>query len=383
MQASDYSYLILLIVVVTAVAVGIRYAKRRRPPSTAEDLYTAGLNYLLAGEPNKALQAFRRCVAQNTSNVDAYLRIGDILREKGQVARAIKIHRELTIRSGLTKDQQIAIYRSLAEDYLAAGDKEKAIAVLLQALELQRENPWAIQKLIRIYEDLGNWEKAAEWRDRLRSLQGADQSSILALYKVEEGRENVRLGKERAARVRFREAIKLDPTCAPAYLELADSYIREGRERDSLKVLRTFIARAPKQAYLAFSRIENVLFSVGQFSEVENILQELIQSHPEAVRARLALARILEKKGELERAIQLCEEALEYEPESLAVRSQLIRLYQRRRDVEAMARLALEVADMADRRDGQFTCSQCGFQSPDYFWRCPKCGNWQPAFERL
>ncbi|MDZ7372523.1 MAG: tetratricopeptide repeat protein [candidate division KSB1 bacterium] len=383
MQGSDFTYLVLVAAILVAVGLAIRHLRRRRPAPTAEDLYTAGLNYLLAGEQNKALEAFRRCVAQNTSNVDAYLRIGDILRQKGQVSRAIKIHRELTIRTGLSKDQQVAIHRSLAEDYLAAGDREKAIAVLLRTLELQRENPWAVQKLVRIYEDLGDWKKAAEWREKLRQLQGADQSAILALYKVEEGRENVRAGKERAARVRFREAIKLDPTCAPAYLELADSYIREGRERDSLRVLRMFIHRAPKQAYLAFSRIENVLFSVGQFGEVENILEELISAHPDAVRARLALARILEKKGEVDRAIQLCEEALEREPDSLSVRSQLIRLYLRRGDTDVATKLVVEVADMADRRDGQFACGECGFLSPDYFWRCPKCGAWQGAFERL
>ena len=383
MQGVDYTYVAVGVVAAVILGVAVAWAIRRsRSKESPEDLYTAGLNYLLAGEKDRALEAFRKSVARNTANIDAYIRIGDILREKGQTLRAIKIHRELTVRSGLTREQLLTIYRSLVEDYLAAGDREKAAAVLLKMLEIQKENLWAVQTLIRAYEDLGDWEKAAAWRKKLRSIQGTDQSRILGLYKVEQGREAVRAGKEKAARIRFREAIKIDPACAPAYLELADSYVREAREGDALKVLRDFVRKAPKQAYLAFSRIEDVLFKVGQFGEVEKILRDLIAEHPRAVRARLALARIHEKRGEIDEAIQLCEEALQHEPGSMAARSQLIRLYQKNGDTERALQLASEIAEAGAEERAKFECSTCGYQSAEFFWRCPKCGAWQPAFER-
>ncbi|NOZ57625.1 MAG: tetratricopeptide repeat protein, partial [Calditrichaeota bacterium] len=302
-------YVLGAAVVLAVAAVAVVLVRRSRKGETADDLYTLGLNYLLAGDLDRALDALKRSVSKNTSNIDAYIRIGDILRQKGQLERAIKVHRELTVRTGLRKDQLMAIYRSLVEDYRAAGEYKKAAAVLEKMLQLQKNDPWALRTLIEVHETLEDWDKAAEWRRRWQKVQGVDQSHILALYKVEQGRKAIEQGKEKEGRIRFREAMKLDPGCAAAYLELCDSYIREGREKDALKALREFVHKAPRQAYLAFDRIHDVLFRIGQYGEVETILSELIQQNPEAVRARLSLAEVYEKKGELDEAIRLCEEA--------------------------------------------------------------------------
>ena len=378
----DIWYLLGAVVLVAVVVAVVFLVRRSRRGETADDLYTLGLNYLLAGELDKALDAFKRSVAQNTSNIDAYIRIGDILRQKGQPERAIKVHRELTVRSGLRKDQLMAIYRSLVEDYRAAGEEKKAAGVLEKMLELQKNDPWALRTLIDVHEALEDWDRAASWRRKWQKIQGVDQSHILALYKVEQGRKAVERGREKEGRIRFREAMKLDPGCAAAYLELCDSYIREGREKDALKALRDFVRKAPRQAYLAFDRIHDVLFRIGQYGEVETILSELIEQNPEAVRARLSLAQVYEKKGELDEAIRLCEEALTHDPDSLQARAQLIRLYRKRGNVQEALRLAEEMAERAAREKAVFVCSQCGYQSDHYFWRCPQCGAWQAAFER-
>ncbi|NOZ57626.1 MAG: hypothetical protein GXO73_12655, partial [Calditrichaeota bacterium] len=54
----------------------------------------------------------------------------------------------------------------------------------------------------------------------------------------------------------------------------------------------------------------------------------------------------------------------------------------KRGNLQEALRLAEEVAEKAAREKAVFVCSQCGYQSDKYFWRCPKCGAWQPAFER-
>ena len=71
--------------------------------------------------------------------------------------------------------------------------------------------------------------------------------------------------KERDGRLKFREALKIHDKCAPAYLYLADSYIREQRLSDAQDELIKFIEQIPELAYLAFERIQDILFEFGQF----------------------------------------------------------------------------------------------------------------------
>ena len=65
------------------------------------------------------------------------------------------------------------------------------------------------------------------------------------MYKIEAGLKCVDEEKERDGRLKFREAIKLDKLCPPAYLYLSDSYIRENRYDDALTELKRFITQVP------------------------------------------------------------------------------------------------------------------------------------------
>ena len=77
--------------------------KKKHPP---ESLYTKALNAIIQGDKKIAIKHLRDVVKQDTSHIDAYLQIGNILREEGNVEGAIKIHRSLTMRPNLSKDIQ-------------------------------------------------------------------------------------------------------------------------------------------------------------------------------------------------------------------------------------------------------------------------------------
>src|SRR2546428_3989042 len=67
--------------------------------------YQYGLAALLRGEKEEALDAFTETVRIDTDNVDAYIHLGNLLREMGEPARALHIHRELTVRARQTPSQ--------------------------------------------------------------------------------------------------------------------------------------------------------------------------------------------------------------------------------------------------------------------------------------
>src|SRR5438128_684057 len=82
---------------------------------------------LFRGDNEEALLAFAETVRIDTDNVDAYIHIGNLLRERGEPARAINVHRELTVRSGLTTAQERTVRESLVLDLIALGRADQAV----------------------------------------------------------------------------------------------------------------------------------------------------------------------------------------------------------------------------------------------------------------
>ncbi len=362
----------------------LAYAKLRtpRPPADTSEVYTTALNYLITGEKSKALEKLREAVRADTNNVDAYLKIGDILRDQGSVDRATKIHRGLILRPNLTKGQKITVLESLIKDYQANKNYQRAIQVCQKLLEMTNNEIWAQELLLKLYEESADWENACDTLKKIQKARGKKDNQILALYKVEAGLKLIQEGKERDGRIKFREAIKLDKKCPPAYLYLSDSYIRENRPEDALAELEKFSTTAPQLSYLGFSRIKEILFREGMFSEAENIFESLLHNNPNIEPIRFALADIYERKGEIDKALNLCYEASDRNPASRQAKRYLARLLAKIGRRQEALQYAFELIDeMISEKEQQFTCKNCGFISTEPKWHCPSCHHWNTFIE--
>lgn len=366
------------VVIIALVMVRfLRPKKKSQQAGFAE--YAEALNFVISGEKTRALEKLREAVRKNTSNIDAYIKIGDLLRELGQPEQAAKVHLDLTVRANLTNAYLIAIWRSLVQDYRDSDDYDHAIHACNRLLELRRDDPWTLETKIKILEDKGDWASAFEVLKKNHQVPKMKKRDLLSFYKVEEGCKLAAVGKEHEARLRFREAIKLNPTCAPAYLEISDSYIREERHSDAVNMLKRYVRNAPQLAYLAFDHLKQLLFDIGHFSEIESIYYELLKAKPNNLDARLALAAIFEKKGEFRKAADLCQQVLEHDPTNLEARLSSIRFHAELGHDDLAVELAEQVANDMLRSMRVFQCSACGYKGDVYFWHCQKCGAWDTA----
>lgn len=304
----------------------------KKPLEEAANDFAAGLNYLVGGDRALALQKFRDVVRRDTNNVDAYVKIGDILRDAGNFDRAAKVHRDLLVRTNLTQHQQLQILRSLAKDYDTAGKHELALNAVQKILAINRSDLWALDLEMQLYERLKQWDKAYESCESLGKSRGESQNAKLAYFLIQEGKQLAEQNNSKASRIKFREALKLDPLSPEAYINIADSYVHEERAEDALETLRKFIERNPAQASLVFARIKDILYTIGEFGEIENIYNSIIEEYPENKDAQLALAEIYEKKGEINRAIQLCLDVLEKDAKNKPARRMLVAYYHKKGD---------------------------------------------------
>jgi lipopolysaccharide biosynthesis regulator YciM len=304
----------------------------KKPLEEAANDFAAGLNYLVGGDRALALQKFREVVRRDTNNVDAYVKIGDILRDAGNLDRAAKVHRDLLVRTNLTNHQQLQILRSLAKDYDVAGKHELALNAVQKILAIHRSDLWALDLEMQLYERLKQWDKAYESCEALAKARGESRHAKLSYYLIQQGLQLAEHNSQKASRVKFREALKIDPLSPEAYLNLADSYMREERPEDALEALKKFIEKNPAKASVVFTRIKDILYAIGEFGEIENIYNSIIESYPENKDAQLALSEIYEKKGEINRAIQLCLDILEKDSKYKPARRMLVAYYHKKGD---------------------------------------------------
>ncbi|MCS7178608.1 MAG: tetratricopeptide repeat protein [Anaerolineae bacterium] len=173
---------------------------------------------------------------------------------------------EEALRRGATRawerrwEEAIAAYRQALDEFpdepdalsglglaLAnAGRPEEALPVLQRAAELARENPVLHEQVAQVLERLGRLGEAAQ-----SYLQAAD------LY--------LRQQAANLAMERWKDAVRADPSCIPAHVNLLRVYLGQGK-------------------------------------------------HREAIAEYLALATLYRNQGEREKALELCQYALKLDP---------------------------------------------------------------------
>jgi lipopolysaccharide biosynthesis regulator YciM len=351
----------------------------RARAAVPDDAYTVALSALITGNRRLALVKLKEAVQHSSDNLDAYVRLGDLLREGGQVEKALAIHRDLTVRPRLPAGSRARILESLTRDYLAAGRFEEAGQSAERLRHTDPQNRFAFRALQEVAESLRDWPRAIKVVEDRSRLEGQKDKSMLARYLGFVGSEEVEAGEPKEARRRFEEALKLDPDCLLALLYLGDLEAAEGRPEKAVALWRELAERSPENGELVFDRLERAYFEMGQFEEVVVFYRELLHraAREDSLPALLALAEIYRRKGNFEDADSLVQEALEIEPDNPRAYRHLVKLAVDRKDPgEALSHLdkLLEVtAPPLDLR-----CRHCDTALARPAWRCPECRGLNP-----
>jgi lipopolysaccharide biosynthesis regulator YciM len=368
--------LIIVAAVILAVILFLLLQTRSRKQRPTVSPYTQALTHLINGETEMAAQKFREAAQKDSSNVDAFLRLGNIYRDTGKVQRAIKIHTELTMRSEITLAQRLEAYKMLALDYLAADNIVRALEYTDTLINQNKKDLWALELKRKLLEQRGDFHGAFDQEKKIQKLKATSDPKQLAMIKSQEAIELLRQEKGRDGRLRFREAIKILPGCALAYLNWGDSYLKEDRVQDAVNVWAKFMEANPDQAYLAFHRMESVLFDLGRFGEMGDHYRKVLDKRPDNVHAIVALARFLTKMGESDQALEVLQDGLDRNPDSLWIRRNMIKIYADTKATHQVLKLAHDILDRVMTEEYTFTCKVCGRTTKEPTWFCPECRSW-------
>jgi lipopolysaccharide biosynthesis regulator YciM len=320
------SIIFAFIIVFTVMAFFWSKAKRERRKISPQ-LYIDALKALLTGEEKVAFRKFKEVARRDPENVDAYLKLGDLFRKNKRYDKALQIHKELTLRPSLSPEEKNEILKSLAEDFSASGNHDKAISVLGELYKALEKDEWVTSRLLLEY-------------------------------------------------VAYKEALNYDESCVPAYIHLGEAYYQEERLSDAVQYWKKLLEMVPDAGYLVFDKLEKSLFELGEYGDIPEIYENILSRNPKNTFALFSLAQIYEKKGMLESAIERYKQILDTDPAFLSARLSLVKLYQIMDRKEESIGLLDNLIESFPPAEKEFICQRCGHKFSEPLWRCPSCKSW-------
>lgn len=373
----EYYYLTAgLLVVVLGLGIYFSFQIRVQERETEKKAmsYVKGLNELIAGNLDTAKASFLEAVKFDSENIDAYLKLGVIYRKEGKFGKALKIHKELTIRSGIPTPLQADIYKNIVEDLIDLKNYKEALSNVEKLLNLDSENKWALEIQPKIYAFLKDWKNAFKFlKSNSKGMPGMERQ--LALYKIANAEYLIEVNDYHDARLLLKDAIKLDPSYPPPYILIGESYTLEDRIDDAVKFWKQFSEKVPEKSYLVFDLLEKAYYESGNFAAMEVFYSKVIESDSDNYKALNKLGEIYFKKGDRDRALELTERSLRINSNSPDGLKNLILYMNNASDLPVIKEKALSLARSISNLNS-FRCHECGNSSEEVLIKCPDCGSW-------
>ncbi len=285
----------------------------RRSPSQP-DHYASALNYILHDDWDGALDSLRRAAQAGNTSADVYIKLGSLLRRRGNFATALQIHQTLTVRQDLTAEERSTVQRCLVEDLRALGRHREALQALQELATDGRDS--ALQREIADEAlhvgDFTTAEKAIRSSRATSITERAEVARFLAAIG-----DRCRQQDQRAeAKRMYQEALKENGNGEQALLGMGDLAYEEGDHDSALYYWQKLAFSTGADIPDLFERLEKVYFDLGKFGDMERVYAQILEKRPRDQQALLAAARLATKKGQTDEAERLLRAALDLAPES-------------------------------------------------------------------
>ena len=383
----------LFILIFIAIVAGWLLGRRSRSvPSKVDQAlslpsqYYQGLNYLLDGQSDGAIDAFVDALEVNSDTLDTHIALGNLLRKKGEVDRAIKIHQNLLARPSLSREHLHHAHLELARDYISAGLLDRAERLLQDLVEESAEQKQtSLQHLLEIYQDERDWEKAVAIAKQMlprKSLLSFPVNSdrqvqvVLAHYLCELAEESVRNNNVQGARSLLEEALTYDKQCARASLILGDIEYRARHFKLAIKILKRVRFQDPAYIPETVNLLHESYQALSDRDGFHAYINDCMDYYPSATLMLRAAEDICQIEGDQAGALFVGKQ-LKSRP-SLKGLAYLIELHVSNTSGSARENLLLlkQLVEQLLERRPAYRCEHCGFSGQQLHWFCPSCKQW-------
>lgn len=370
---------LLTLLLPVAAFTGWWAARRDMEKRNAQQIpghYLKGINYLLNEQSDKAMDLFLNAADLDADAVETYIIIGNMMRRRGEVERAIRLHQSLIARPGLNLETRSDALLELARDYLRSGLFDRARNTLQNVLEGNFHKIEALRHLCEISEQEKEWEEAIRYARRIERAGGGDQQGVIAQYYCELGEQAQEAGDETKASQNARRALRHNAACARAHILLGE-LASHGRDYPAtVHHYREAYRHRPEFAPLILDRLRAAYEAQGDRKGFRQFLHKA-RLQPQALLPALSLVESTSQDKDPSIS-EVFASTFESHPSSLVLLREYVEAILDNRiacDRESLRRIQ-ETLDfyLADRP--MYHCEHCGFKVRRALWQCPSCQHW-------
>jgi lipopolysaccharide biosynthesis regulator YciM len=354
---------------------GIGVQREQKKRMKIQELYTKGLNAMLAKRNAEAANYFQKVLAVDPNHVDTLLRMG-ICKLRDKIPQeAILVHQKAL---GLAPGNQEVLF-SLAADYEETKRFDDALEMYKRILSRDASNLTAIIRMRDLYQRLGQWEELYETQQNLvaNPLTPSEleiEHRKLAGLKYEFGRSLLEAGDLERAKKTFRGVIKLDKDFIPAYLGLGEVYLEENKAADASELWEK--AYKMTSSLLLLHRLEDLYLKQGEPGKAIELYMRAVNWKPQDVALKFFLGKLYYRLEMVDEAFDILSTVDWGDKEFPDVHKLLGNIYLRRGSLGLAASEFKKALGFKKQIIIPYFCSNCDLRTTDWSGRCPNCGKW-------
>ncbi|MDX2350358.1 MAG: lipopolysaccharide assembly protein LapB [Porticoccus sp.] len=382
----EFLYILLVLLLILAWVAGRANGLRQpRKESTGElaKHYFQGVNFLLNEQPDQAIDTFIRSVDVTPHTLETHLALGNLMRQRGEVDRAIRVHQNLLSRSTLNQQQLSQAHLELGRDFLKAGLLDRAERLFLDLVEDASGNfrQESLCHLVQIYRDEQEWRKAIRAAGMMqKTLFGRANNNLnieQAHFCCELAKQSMDKGDPLDARRHLKAALRFNKNSARANILWGDLEVSALNFQAALKHYRVVPQQQSDCLPEILVRVRGCYDNLNDQGGLLKQLRGWLKDYPGASVLQ-SLAEVIRKKdGENEAALFLGE-SLTTTPSIKGLSTLLdIRIRNSQGVVQDNLSLLQNVLEELVRQQPSYRCLQCGFKGAHLHWLCPQCQRWE------
>ena len=354
---------------------GLRVQREQKKRNKIQELYTKGLNALLAKRGPEAITFFQRVLNLDPNHVDTLLRMGITQLRQKNVQEAIRLHLKAW---NLENDNQEVMF-SLSADYEDAKRYDEAIKMYREILRKDPSNITTLIRLRDLYHRLNQWEELIETQARLlASPLGTQELEVehrkLIGFKYELGRSLLEAGDLDRARKVFRGVIKMDKDFVPAYLGLGEVYLEEGKSKEAGQLWEKSYKLT--SSILLLHRLEDLYLKQGEPGSAIEIYKQAVAWKPQDTILKFFLGKLYYRLEMIDEAFDILTTVDWGDREYPDVHKLLGNIYLRRGSLGLAASEFKRALRFKKQVIVPYFCSNCQYRATNWAGRCPNCGKW-------
>ena len=339
--------------------------------------YLTGLKYLLNEESDKAINLFTNIIEIDEDTIQTHLALGVLFRRQGKIDKAIKLHENIINKPDLEENYYFQTLNELGENYYAAGIYDKAEEIFLKLKEVKAHKISSLEKLIKIYEYLCQWEQALKNLDELSKVDGENNLiNSTSHYYCQLSQDSIDDNNLDKAENYSKKAREHNPkSIRQMYLSSMIAV-----EKNNLYRALDLYVKMTKESHVGHFILLPFLLERANSKEKEIIESKLIQMVSKNPEIEIYFSMLSVMKPEIQNKTlfksfrkKILENTLikEILNQDNVISSDII-------DANLIANIK-SIINKTTMNDYKYNCTQCGYQTISHSWQCPTCKSWEKS----